>query len=90
MDILLYFMVFTAPIGILIGAAMLAKSKQMQTLFRKRGGNRIRVLFLGLLFLLLILINAIGTILTEHGTPIFILGFCIGIYFVHCFVDDRL
>ena len=67
MDILLYFMVFTAPIGILIGAAIL-----------------------GLLFLLLILINAIGTILTEHGTPIFILGFCIGIYFVHCFVDDRL
>lgn len=90
MDILLYFMVFAAPIGILIGAAMLAKSKQMQALFRKRGGNRIRVLFLGLLFLLLILINAIGTILTEHGTPIFIVGFWVGIYFVHCFFDDRL
>lgn len=90
MDILLYFMVFAAPIGILIGAAMLAKSKQMQALFRKRGGNRIRVLFLGLLFLLLIIINAIGIILTEHRTPIFIVGFWFGIYFVHCFFDDRL
>lgn len=90
MYVLLYFMVFSAPIGILIGAAMLAKSKQMQALFRKRSGNRIRVLFLGILFLLLILINAIGTTLTEHGTPIFIVGFCFGIYFVHCFFDDRL
>ena len=90
MKALLYLLAFFVPIGLVTGAAILTSFPSVRAKIWKGSPKTFRKWCLVGLFLALFVVNAIGIAIDEHTSPIFIIGFCVGIFIIHCFFDDRL